>query len=153
GVSLRLTALGENGRAETLEHHEYYRLWTSTFLHGNIFHLVLNCCCLWMAGFIFEGYLGATWLLSTLFVSSFTGSAMSLLALGPDGTSVGASAAILGLLAASLVTSARIKTATTKQLVQLTAVSVLLPSLLPLHSSGSMRIDYAGHVGGAAGGV
>jgi rhomboid protease GluP len=68
--------------------------------------------------------------------------------------SVGASGAIMGLFAAMLVASLHFPPGAVRFRLRGNAMSVLIPSLLPLATAmQGQRIDYAAHFGGAIGGA
>ncbi|MGK4007936.1 rhomboid family intramembrane serine protease [Sorangium sp. So ce1036] len=154
GVSVStLTALGGLQRQLVLEHGEWHRLLTATLLHGDVLHLGLNGFALYMAGAMLEHLLGRAYLVALFLVGAVGGSLLSL-ALGSDATvSVGASGAVMGLLAAAIAASFRLPVRDRTQ-VMLPMAQILVPSLIPLatHRSGG-EIDYAAHLGGAVAGV
>ena len=78
---------------------EYYRLLTSTFLHGNFFHLAFNVYAIYIIGKQLESFLGKFKFLIIYLFSALTGSLMSLIFLN-NGASVGASGAVFGLMGA-----------------------------------------------------
>ena len=68
--------------------------------------------------------------------------------------SVGASGAVMGLFAAMLAASFRFPSGAERTGLQMAAIYVLLPSLLPLASVfKGQRVDYAAHFGGAIAGA
>lgn len=148
-----LTALGGLQRQLVLNHGEWHRLLTATLLHGDIIHLAMNGLALYLAGVLLEHLVGRAYLVALFLVGAVGGSLLSL-ALGSDATvSVGASGAIMGLLAVAIATSFRLPVRDRAQ-VMLPMAQVLVPSLIPLaiHRGGG-GIDYAAHLGGAAAGV
>ena len=76
---------------------EYYRLFTSMFLHGNILHLFFNCYALYIIGSQLEGFLGKVKYLIIYLLSGIAGSLFSC-AFNHTGISIGASGAIFGLM-------------------------------------------------------
>jgi membrane associated rhomboid family serine protease len=133
---------------------EWYRLFSAPLLHGDIFHLALNCVALYLAGSILEGFVGRAWF-TTIFVVGAVGGSLLSLALNPDSlVSVGASGAVMGLFAAMLAASFRFPSGAERTGLQMAAIYVLLPSLLPLASVfKGQRVDYAAHFGGAIAGA
>ena len=80
--------------------------FSSLFLHVGIVHLIGNMIFLWTFGMIVEGKVGLKRFLLIYLLVGMTESAISqLLMLGGSGAAVGASGAIFGLLAISLVWS------------------------------------------------
>ena len=72
---------------------EYWRLFSSMFLHGGVDHILGNCIVLYIVGMACEHALGFAQTAAVYFASAIGGSALSV-ALRP-GPSVGASGAIL----------------------------------------------------------
>jgi membrane associated rhomboid family serine protease len=137
-----------------VEEGEWYRLLTASLLHGDVFHLALNGVALYMAGVVLEGLLGRAWLLALFVIGALSGSALALAVNPPNVVSVGASGAIMGLLAAALVSSQRLPFGAVRTLIQMNVMQVLIPSLIPLairRSGGT--IDFAAHLGGAIAGA
>ena len=77
----------------------YYRLLTSMFLHGSIFHLFFNCYALYIIGSQLEGFLGKIKYLVVYLLSGIAGALFSC-AFNHGGLSIGASGAIFGLMGA-----------------------------------------------------
>lgn len=67
--------------------------------------------------------------------------------------SVGASGAIMGVLAAMWVCSFRFPSGPIRSHLQRTALAVLIPSLLPAATLAGVRVDVAAHAGGAVAGA
>jgi membrane associated rhomboid family serine protease len=78
---------------------EYWRLFTSMFLHAGIIHIALNMYGLWLLGTILEDELGSKKMLAIYLISGLAGGAFSY-AVGPGAVGVGASGAIYGLMGA-----------------------------------------------------
>lgn len=76
---------------------EFYRLITSAFIHGSIFHLLCNCYALYVIGSQLESFLGKTKYLVVYFVSALCGNLMSIVFMR-ESFSIGASGAIFGLM-------------------------------------------------------
>ena len=99
---LALGALPDSGQL----HHEYWRLITFGFLHSTLTHVSLNTVLLLWAGPIVERRAGTARLVLT-FLSASVASGVGILfkhQLWPaQGTSVGASGGLFGLLGAALV--------------------------------------------------
>jgi membrane associated rhomboid family serine protease len=133
---------------------EWYRVFSAPLLHGDIFHLALNCVALYLAGSILEGLVGRAWF-ATIFVAGALGGSLLSLALNAETlVSVGASGAVMGLFAAMLTASFRFPSGAERTGLQMAAIYVLLPSLLPLASVfKGQRVDYAAHFGGAIAGA
>lgn len=99
---LGLGALPDSGQI----HHEYWRLITFGFLHSTLTHVALNTVLLLWVGPIVERRAG-TARLAVIFLSASVASGVGILfkhQLWPSqGTSVGASGGLFGLLGAALV--------------------------------------------------
>jgi rhomboid protease GluP len=133
---------------------EWYRLFSAPLLHVDAFHLALNGIAIYLAGYILESLVGRAWF-ATIFVAGALGGSLLSLALNPDSlVSVGASGAVMGLFAAMLAASFRFPSGANRTGLQMSAIYVLLPSLLPLASVfKGQRVDYAAHFGGAIAGA
>lgn len=124
---------------------EWFRLWTAATLHGSLIHLVFNCLALLFGGALLEGLLGRAWLLALFMLGALGGSLLSYILNPADQVSVGASGAIMGLLAAAFVSSFRLPDGPVRVDLQGSLMRMGIPALLPL----MIGIDYAGHLGGA----
>jgi len=80
---------------------DYWTLLTSGFLHRGLFHLFSNMLALWILGSLLEPVMGHVRFGLVYFVSLFCGS-LGVLVLA-DGSSVGASGAVFGLLGAAVI--------------------------------------------------
>lgn len=81
---------------------EYYRLFTSMFLHYGIAHLALNMFALWVLGRNLEGALGPVRYLVLYLVAGLGGSVATYV-FTPAAEAAGASGAIYGLFAALFI--------------------------------------------------
>jgi rhomboid protease GluP len=150
-----LVALGALTGAALSDVRESYRLLTATVLHGDGLHLLFNSLALFMAGRALEPRIGRAWLLTLFVIAGLGGSVASALLLAPAGISIGASGAIMGLLAAGLVMSTKMPYGPEKTAIQQGMTQMLVPALLPVVSrtmSGA-TIDYGAHIGGAVTGA
>lgn len=79
-------------------------LFSSMFLHGDIFHILGNMWFLWLLGAAVEGRLKTVKFLLLYFAAGLTGDGLHLLMTmnQPDVPSLGASGAIMGLMGAAL---------------------------------------------------
>jgi rhomboid protease GluP len=126
---------------------EWWRLVTAGFLHGGLFHILMNCWVLFDLGAQVEEMYGASRMLVIYFVSNAFGFYVSSL-MGRPVPSVGASAALCGLIGAMIALGVRDRTgfgAAIRAVYIRWMVYILLFSLLG-------GIDMAAHVGGLAGG-
>ncbi len=90
---------GTVGRTGVLQHHEWWRLVTSAFLHANTTHLYVDMLALWVLGREMESALGTPRLLA-VYLGAALGSGLTVVAAGQERT-LGASGAIYGLLGAA----------------------------------------------------
>lgn len=154
GVDTRtLFALGAMNSTAVLKDGDWYRLLCAALLHADLIHLLLNGLALGLAGRFLESLLGRAWFLSLFFVGALGGSLLALLVNPASVVSVGASGAVMGLLAAALVAAMRFPPGSTRTQIQLPLLQFLIPSLIPLaiHPQGG-HIDFAAHFGGAIAG-
>jgi membrane associated rhomboid family serine protease len=144
-----LQALGGVSRNLVLSQGEWYRLFTAPLLHGDLTHIFFNGIALVMAGFLLERLVGRVWFFAFFLIGALGGSVMSIALNRADMLSVGASGAIMGLLAAAYVLSFRLPPGTkARWWIQLGAARLLIPALLPLAASGGAHVDYGAHLGG-----
>ncbi|MXN92029.1 rhomboid family intramembrane serine protease [Flavobacterium sp. Sd200] len=141
---------GANRRLETMGG-EWWRLFTSMFLHGGIMHVILNIFGLAIAGIFVEPILGRTRYFVLYIICGICGSLASVL-WNDNVVSVGASGAIFGLygcLLGLLFTNAIPKESRkiTFMFVAIYAGVNLVMGML------SIGIDNAAHIGGLLSGV
>jgi rhomboid protease GluP len=131
---------------------EWWRMLTCAFLHGDPFHLLFNCVAMYMAGAVLENLIGRRWMLG-LFVIGALGGSFASLSVNPDHiTSVGASGAIMALLAAAMVASLRLPKGPARMQIMVSLGQILIPGLLPLATHGG-KVDFGAHLGGAIAGA
>ncbi len=127
---------------------EYFRLLTSSFLHADIMHLLVNMYSLNIIGNQIETFLGKRKFLAIYFGSAITSSLMS--AVVTKGYSVGASGALFGLLGALVYFGFNYRiyfgTVLRSQILPVIALNLFIGFLIP-------SIDNAGHIGGLIGGL
>jgi membrane associated rhomboid family serine protease len=126
---------------------EWWRLLTAGFLHGGLFHLLLNMYALYFLGRMLEPSLGHVRFAALYFASLLAGSFGAVL-LDPETPVVGASTAIFGLLGAAVVMARN-------RGIDLMASGlgpILIINLLITFFPG-FNISVGGHLGGLAGGV
>jgi membrane associated rhomboid family serine protease len=125
---------------------EWYRIFTSGFLHAGPLHLFLNMFVLYILGGILEPAIGAARLAGIYLVSLVAGSFGALL-LTPDELTVGASGAVYGLLAAGFLVARQ-------RGVEQLASQIGLWVIINLAFTFSVpNISIGGHLGGLAGGA
>ena len=125
---------------------EYYRLVTSAFLHDGIFHLAFNMYILWILGHMLEPGFGKARFLS-LYVVSMLGGSFGVLLLSPDSPTVGASGAVFGLMAATVLMHRAIGGSIWRSpLAPLLMINIVFTLLIP-------RVSIGGHFGGLVAGA
>jgi rhomboid protease GluP len=147
-----LILLGAKWRPEIVFSGQWWRLLTAGFLHGGLVHLFMNGMSLYQIGRHCEDFLGPARLFLIYIFSTVAGFGLSLL-ISPGSLSVGASAAIAGLVGA-MYASSRFPgspTAQGKKLYGYWTLGLLLFGFLG-NLSEQMRIDNAAHIGGWLGG-
>ncbi len=82
--------------------HEYWRIFTSGFLHDGLLHVVVNMVSLWFVGQMLEPAVGRVNFAAIYFTSLLAGSFGALL-FQPLAITVGASGAIFGIFGALIV--------------------------------------------------
>lgn len=126
---------------------EYYRLFTSMFLHGGLLHLVLNMYALNALGPAVERAYGKVKYLLIYLIGGIIASISSYLFSG--GVSIGASGAIFALLGAVLVLALKTTTKGGKEMLRsilsVVAINMFVGFALP-------NIDNFAHIGGLIGG-
>jgi rhomboid protease GluP len=149
-----LLAFGGLIRPGVVQYGEWYRLLAAPFLHLDAGHLAMNAIGLFLAGRRLESLIGRAWFGAVYVVGALGGSLLSLALNAASIVSVGASGAIMGLFAAMLVASGHFPPGAIRTRLQMDAVYVLIPSLLPLTSAlQGHQVDYAAHFGGAIAGA
>ena len=130
------------------KYHEYYRIITGAFLHGNFLHLLSNCYALYIVGKQIESFYGKKKFLIIYFFSLVCGSLLSM-ALS-ENASVGASGAIFGLMGSLLYFGYyyRVYIGSTwkNNILPVIVMNLALGIIIP-------GIDYLGHIGGLIGGI
>jgi rhomboid protease GluP len=147
-----LILLGAKWRPEMVFGHQWWRLITAGFLHGGAMHIFMNGMSLYYVGRHFEDYFGPARLFVVYIVATVTGFGFSLI-MNPYAPSVGASAAIAGLVGALLAASRfpGSPTAGGRKTYGYWTMGLLLLGFLG-NLSGQMRTDNAAHIGGWIGG-
>ena len=130
------------------EGHEYYRLFTSTFLHFGIEHLLNNMVMLGALGFNLEPEIGKVRFLLVYIISGIGGNICSLLlnvSLGDVVVSAGASGAVFGLMGALLCAVIRKK----GRIGRLNKKGMLILAVFSIYVGLSEQgVDNAAHIGG-----
>ena len=130
------------------EYHQYYRIFTGAFLHGNLIHLLTNCYALYIVGKQIESFYGKKKFSIIYFYSLLCGSLLTMSL--SENASVGASGAIFGLMGSLLYFGYYYRV-----YIGSTWKNNILPVILINLALGFMipGIDYLGHIGGLIGGI
>lgn len=142
-----LLLFGANER-ESVQNGEWYRLFSSIFLHGSILHLVLNMYSLKIVGEQVENYFGKLRFITIFLISGLCGSLFSLIF--TNSVSIGASGAIFGLLGSLLyfTYNYRLVLGSTfkNQVLPVIILNLFLSLLIP-------NVDFYAHLGGLIAGI
>ena len=127
--------------------HQYWRLISYAFLHGNLLHLAFNMLALWQIGTVLERELGWSRFLSVYFFTALIAIITSAI-VSPETVTVGASGALFGLIGFSISFYHRIggNLALKRRnlMVQWAAYAIMFGMI--------MHADNAAHIGGAVAG-
>lgn len=130
-----------------------WRLLSSMFLHGNVFHLVINMAALVSAGLIVERIYGHRLYALIYFASGVVGSSLSLYFASQTTVAVGASGAIFGVTGALFVAifqhRKRLPKSFSKQMITSLSFFITYSIIQSLTKTG---IDTAAHIGGLVAG-
>jgi membrane associated rhomboid family serine protease len=130
---------------EIAVNHEYYRLFTSIFMHENIAHIGFNMLVLWIIGQQLEALLGHSRFIVLYFISGFAGAVASFW-FSPIGiVGIGASGAIFGLMGGLLIAGRRLRYDVT-QVAVLIGINLVIGFILA-------GTDWRAHLGGLAAGL
>ncbi len=132
--------------------HQYWRMFTSMFLHSGILHIVFNMWALWVVGGFMEAVLGRTKFLLLYFIAGFAGSVLVITAAPLGAAVVGASGAIFGAFGALAVHAFlnRGRDFQSRSLLG-NVLFLLVINLVFTFSSGG--ISWQAHIGGLVGGA
>jgi len=119
---------------------QYYRMFTSMFLHYGLLHLALNMWALWILGRNLEAGLGPVRYLALYLLSGLGGSVAVYLFTDPRVATAGASGAIFGLFAGLFIVLRKLGRDTSSVL-PVIAANLVFTFLVP-------GISIAGHLGG-----
>jgi len=138
---------------DTFPAHEYWRLISAMFLHGNLAHWFLNSLALFQLGSLYESEFGSRRFLFVYLMTGICASITSALHMPAGGASVGASGAVLGILGALILAIRRSHLHEERwarfvmyQLMFWAAVNVTLPLFIPV-------IDEWAHTAGVISGL
>ncbi|MFF0446143.1 rhomboid family intramembrane serine protease [Streptomyces sp. NPDC004609] len=125
---------------------EWYRLFTSMFVHQEMAHLAFNMLALWFLGRMVEPALGRSRFLALYLISGLGGDAVVYLLEFPGRGTIGASGAIFGLVGAFAVLARR-SNLDMRPVIAIIALNLLITFSRP------DSISWEAHVGGLVTGV
>lgn len=147
GSTQALLNLGALWPGAVIVQHEYWRMFTTMFLHDGILHIVFNMWALWAIGGFMEAALGRLKFVLLYFISGFAGSVLILLAAPVTSLVVGASGAIFGIFGALAVHAFLNRGRDLQSRALLSQVLFLLAiNLVFTFTAG--RISWQAHIGG-----
>lgn len=147
---------GANYALATIREHRFETLVTACFLHSGILHIALNMLVLWQAGPLVERAVGSARMAPMYLFAGIASSLLSALVSwlgGHASYSVGASGAIMGVLAAALVIGWRVqgwRGPLTQAMVRWLGFNLVFGLLIGVQGG---NIDNAAHIGGAIAGA
>jgi len=124
----------------------YWQLLTSAFTHVEIWHIGFNMLALWVLGPQLELAIGRARFLALYLLSGLAGSVLVYWAAPVDGSTLGASGAIFGLMGALLVLAFKVKG-------QMQPVLTWIGINFLITVVGRGFISWQGHLGGFIGGL
>jgi membrane associated rhomboid family serine protease len=131
---------------------EWWRIFTSAFLHLGLLHIAFNMYALYLFGPILEQMYGHVEYFILYMLCAAGGSVLTILA-APDQAAAGASGAIFGLFGLAFVVSRRHHVATTRQARAILSQAGTLLVLNLVFTFAIPGISWTGHVGGLLVGV
>ena len=129
---------------------DYYRLFTSMFLHAGIIHLLCNMYSLYVIGPQIESFYGKIKYIILFIISGISGSLLSTAFSGTNAISIGANGAIFGLLGSILYFGYHYRVYLGNVLKSQIIPLIILNLIIGFTSTG---IDNFAHVGGLIGGI
>lgn len=160
-IAIALLDMTNNGLLEHLgwargidiQYGEYWRIFTSGWVHANVMHIAFNAYGIYILGGLFERVLGWKALLSVYFASLFAGSALAMVFYDPMTPLLGASGAAYGLFGAVLGFF-YVRAGSLRGLIQIPIARQLLIWLaIGVYISLQPGISFLGHLGGFIPGV
>lgn len=124
----------------------YWQLLTSAFTHVEIWHIAFNMLALYVLGPQLEQMVGRIRFLALYLLSGLVGSLLVYWLSPVDGSTLGASGAVFGLMGALLVVAHKVR-ADTQQILMWIGVNFVITVV------GRGFISWQGHLGGFIGGL
>jgi membrane associated rhomboid family serine protease len=125
---------------------EWWRLFTSMFLHASVIHLGLNMLFLWWIGAPVEQAIGRARYVLIYLVSGLAGATGALLLTSPEAVTVGASGALFGILGAAFIFERQRNYVLGGGALTIIVLNLAFTFAIP-------GISIGGHLGGLAGGA
>jgi membrane associated rhomboid family serine protease len=122
----------------------YWQLLSSGFMHVEIWHIGFNMLALWVLGPQLELAIGRSRFIALYFLSLFAGSALVLWAAPANSSTLGASGAVFGLMAALLVLAFKVG-GSYQQILMWIGLNAVLTF--------TFGFSWQGHLGGFLGGL
>ena len=137
-----------------ITHGEWWRMFTSTFLHAGIIHLAFNMYVLKDIGQLVEKILGNKSFLVIYLISAFCGSVASIISHPYMSAGVGASGAVFGVYGGLLGILLALRNKLPKDMVDsLKKSSIFFLGINLVFGMSMTNIDMAAHIGGMIGGI
>jgi rhomboid protease GluP len=157
----RIVELFANNGFAVLQQGEYWRLFTSMWLHAGFAHILLNMLTLFNFGRMMVEMFGTARFLTIYILGGLTGSLFSAIFNSPNTLSVGASGALFALIGAQIVLLSRNRgiygagaVAQLRSLVFLAVLYLIIPFASEFLGGGGMfNLDNFAHLGGLVGGL
>ncbi|HVW86312.1 MAG TPA: rhomboid family intramembrane serine protease [Bryobacteraceae bacterium] len=147
--AVTLWAFGGKFGPKIYGEHEWWRLVTAGFLHGNLLHIAMDSLSLFYVGAQVEMVYGTPRYLVIYFVGTITGFWLSLM-VNPMGLSIGSSAGITGLIGA-MVAFGVVNRSAVGRAIRNSYVSWIV-YILAIGFIGGFGTDNWAHIGGIIGG-
>ena len=150
---------GANNQLQVFENGEYYRLFTSMFLHADPPHLLFNMLALYFIGQTVERFFGHARFFLIYLLGGLTGSLFSVALNGPSVNAVGASGAVFAIIGAEILFLYNHRKlfgqTAAHQLRQLIFIALLNLGygFASQFSDAAVQLDNWGHIGGLVGGL
>ena len=150
---------GANNQLQVFENGEYYRLFTSMFLHADPPHLLFNMLALYFIGQTVERFFGHARFFIIYLLGGLTGSLLSVALNGPSVNAVGASGAVFAIIGAEIIFLYNHRKlfgqTAAHQLRQLILIALLNLGygFASQFSDAAIQLDNWGHIGGLVGGL
>ncbi len=129
---------------------EYWRIFSSAFLHYSVTHILFNMWALWVVGPPLERWLGRNRFVALYVLSALGGGVLAYLMSPLNSATAGASGAIFGLFGATFIVGKRVNM-DTRGIMAVIVINLAFTFVIPLISS--QNISWQGHIGGLVTGV